>query len=122
MNDETLAGIAEKSAQDLQNLINEASENIVVAIGQCALEAQLQETKPKFTLSFSIAIEPDKGGFETKLSWTVKKTLSVDHSPEDPNQDKLPLSNTEAAKNRAVKKFADIVKNAGTTVEMHVKE
>ena len=74
----------------LTNVIDHANR----ALHRAVAEAELQETKPKFNLGFSISIDPDKGNYETKLSWTVKQSLSIEHTIEDTNQAKLPLEGT----------------------------
>ena len=86
-----LKNIIGQSCEDLRSLALYGEADILNALHRAVAEAELQETKPKFNLGFSISIDPDKGNYETKLSWTVKQSLSIEHTIEDTNQAKLPL-------------------------------
>lgn len=84
-----LQDIAEKASQDLRDLIEEGERDIIAAIHKMESEAQLQETKPKFSLGFKITVDLDKSTFDCDLSWTLKQSLSASHQIEDPAQGKL---------------------------------
>ena len=86
-----LKNIAEKASEDLRDLIESGSEDILTAIHKMEVEAQLQETAPKFNLAFKIAVDFDKATFACDLSWTLKQSLSTEHKIEDPNQPNLDL-------------------------------
>jgi len=94
MQNTLLKNIIDQSCIDLRGLALGGEEDILSALHRATAEAELQETKPKFNLSFTIAIDPDKGNFETKLSWTVKQTLSAEHTIDDAGQEKLRLDDT----------------------------
>ena len=86
-----LKSIGEKAAVDLTAMIAEADADILAAIHKMQSEAQLQETTPKFNLSFKISVDFDKASLDCDLSWTLKQSLSVSHQLDDPNQEPLPL-------------------------------
>ena len=88
-----LQNIAIKASADLVDLIREGEADILTAIHKMQSEAQLQETKPKFNLGFKITWDMEKGVFDCDLSWSLKQTLSVSHTMDDPNQAKLPIEN-----------------------------
>lgn len=87
-----LESIAARAAEDLQGMIREGEKDILTAIHKAVAEAQLQEAKPKFVLSYRIAVDYDKSTFSCDLSWSMKQNRSVSHTIEDPLQEKLPLS------------------------------
>ena len=91
MQNSLLTRIIDQSCADLRSLAFDGEDDILSAIHKMTAEAELQETKPKFNLGFQISIDPDKGTFDCKLSWTVKQSLSTEHLIDDPNQEKLPL-------------------------------
>lgn len=84
-----LQDIASKASQDLRDLIAEGEKDIIAAIHKMESEAQLQETKPKFSLGFKITVDLDKSVFDCDLSWTLKQSLSASHQIDDPAQGKL---------------------------------
>lgn len=85
-----LQQISDHACRDLADLIESGSEDILKAIHKAESEAQLQETKPKFSLGYKISVDLDKSTFDFDLSWTLKQSLSVSHQIEDPEQPKLP--------------------------------
>lgn len=89
-----LQQIANTASADLRKLIEEGAEDIQAAIHKAAEESQLQDTAPKFSLGFKIAVDLDKNAFECALSWSVKQVLSIDHAIEDPSQGKLVIDDT----------------------------
>lgn len=90
-----LQQISDAAAADLQDLIQSGEKDIIAAIHKATAEAQLQESTPKFALGFKISVDLDKSTFDCDLSWTLKQSLGVSHSIDDPAQVKLPF----AAKN-----------------------
>ena len=90
-----LAQISEKASADLAALILEGNDDILTAIHKSQTEAQLQETKPKFQLGLKIVVDLEKSTFDCSLGWNLKKSLSVSHTINDPNQEKLPLASGE---------------------------
>lgn len=86
-----LAQIAENASADLVALILEGNDDILAAIHKSQAEAQLQETKPKFNLGFKIVVDLEKSTFDCDLGWNLKQSLSVNHTIDDPNQEKLQL-------------------------------
>lgn len=87
-----LKQISDHASADLASLIESGEKDILTAIHKMEAEAQLQETKPKFSLGFKITVDLDKSTFDCDLSWTLKQTLGVSHQIDDPKQDKLPLN------------------------------
>ena len=90
-----LKSIADNASADLAKLIEEGEGDILKAIHNSESEAQLQETTPKFKLSYSISIDLDHSKFTCDLSWSFKQTLSTNHAIEDPNQAPLPIEPEE---------------------------
>jgi hypothetical protein len=85
-----LKSISDNAADDLKSLIESGETDILAAIHKMESEAQLQETKPKFSLGFKITVDFDSHTYDCDLSWTLKQSLSVSHQIEDPLQEKLP--------------------------------
>ena len=52
-----LKQISDHASRDLADLIESGSEDILKAIHKAESEAQLQETKPKFSLGYKITVE-----------------------------------------------------------------
>ena len=90
MTNPLLDQIANKASQDLLDLIHEGNDDILTAIHKATSEAQLQETKPKFILGFKIVVDLEKSTFDCDLAWSLKQSLSVSHTIDDPAQEKLP--------------------------------
>lgn len=88
-----LTQISEHASDDLKSLIESGETDILAAIYKMEAEAQLQDSKPKFSLGFKITLDLDKNTFDCDLSWTMKQTLGVSHQIEDPAQSKLPINN-----------------------------
>src|ERR1035437_5694877 len=84
-----LAQISEKASADLAALILEGNDDILTAIHKATAVAQLQESKPKFSLGFKISVNLEDSTFDCDLSWNLKQSLSVSHSFDDPAQGKL---------------------------------
>lgn len=84
-----LRSISENASEDLRELIKEGADDILKAIHKVEQEAQLNETKPKFSLGFKITVDFDKASYDCDLSWSLKQTLSTSHKIEDPNQGNL---------------------------------
>lgn len=89
-----LKNIAEKSSQDLSNLIEEGNDDILAAIHKTEAQAQLQGMNPKITLGFKITVDLDKNTFDCDLSWAIKQSLGVSHSLDNPNPQNLPMAST----------------------------
>lgn len=86
-----LESIADRAAEDLRDMIREAEPDILTAIHKAVAEAQLQESKPKFCLSYKIAVDYDKSVFNCDLSWSMKQNRTTSHTIEDPLQGKLSI-------------------------------
>jgi len=86
--------IIEKAADDIISLSVEAEKDILEAIEKSAMEAATQEKPPKFTLSFTVALDLQNNTQENKLAWNVRHSLSSKSDIEDENQPKLPLGST----------------------------
>jgi len=84
-----LRQIADKASEDLSKLIEEGAEDILKAIHKTEEEAQSNDAKPKFCLGFKITVDLDKSAFSCDLSWSLKQTLGVCHTIDDPNQPEL---------------------------------
>lgn len=110
-----LETIATQAAADLYTLIKEGNDDILTAIHKMQAEAQLQETSPKFSLGFKIAVDFDKGTYDCDLSWTLKQSLTASHKLDDPNQGKLPIGD---AVQDAAKSFIKTVADSGTTMTL----
>ena len=90
-----LESIANNAAQDLKDLILSGNDDILAAIHKLQTEAQLQETNPKFALGFKITVDFDKHSYDCDLSWSLKQTLGVSHSIDDPNQGNLQIDSDD---------------------------
>ena len=91
MKNTQLKNIIDQACMDLCGLAYDGEDDIIAACDKAQAEAALQESKPKFNLGFTISIDPDNGSYETKLSWSVKQSLSAEHTLDDPAQTKLPI-------------------------------
>lgn len=84
-----LQTIATTASADLAMMIEEGEPAILMSIHKMEEEAQLQETSPKFNLSFKIALDLEKNSYDCQLSWTLKQSLNTTHEIEDPKQMRL---------------------------------
>lgn len=100
MLNEQLRQISAAACADLAALIACGEEDILKAIRKMQTEAELQESTPKFVLGFKIALDTGNDAFECSLTWTVRQSLSVSHSLEDPKQEKLGLDDQPGGKKR----------------------
>lgn len=89
-----LEAIAAKAAEDLVGLVRDGEEKILAAWTEAEVQAQLEDTKPKFKLSVGITLDLDKDTMDTDLSWSVKHHLSVSSTIPDPSQPDLPMDDT----------------------------
>ena len=84
-----LAAIIASATEDLPALVAESEARILEAWDQAAEEAVENETKPKFRLGYSITLDLDANKMETRLSFGVRHSVSVDRDIPDPNQPEL---------------------------------
>lgn len=91
-----LRAIATAFALDVPQLIHDAEDEILEAWTQAEAEAQLNETNAKFGLCFAISLDLEKDKMETKLSFSVRHSRSIDRSIPDPNQPELPVEGRAA--------------------------
>jgi uncharacterized OsmC-like protein len=84
-----LEAIANLAAGNLKQLISEAEDDINKAWAETAEEAQLQETKPKLRIGFTITLDIDADRMETALAWSTKRKLVATCPIPDPNQPEL---------------------------------
>lgn len=89
-----LQAIAAKAASDLIGLVHDGEEKIQSAWTEALVQAQLEDTKPKFKLSVGITLDLDKDTMDTDLSWSTKHRLSVSAKIPDPTQPDLPMDDT----------------------------
>jgi hypothetical protein len=90
-----LEQITELVAADVRTLIAESEREILADYATVVEEAQDEEKEkmPPLKLSYAATFDPEKNTVVTKLSWSVKKTRSMDHVlEEDPEQAKFDLS------------------------------
>ena len=84
-----LRAIATAFALDVPQLVHDAENEILAAWAQAEDEAQLNETSAKFGLSFAVSLDLEKDKMETKLSFSVRHSRSIDRAIPDPNQPEL---------------------------------
>lgn len=87
---EKLASIAQKAASNLVAQMKEGETDILAAWDKGVEEAQANENKLKFKLSFTIALDLDADKMTTKLGWSILQSLSVESAIPDPAQAELP--------------------------------
>jgi len=90
-----LRAIATTFALDVPQLIHDAESEILKAWQQAEQEAQLNESNAKFGLSFAIALGLEKDKMETKLSFSVRHSRTIDRAIPDPKQ--MTFEEAEAA-------------------------
>lgn len=86
-----LAAICQAFVFDVPALIAESEEDILKAWNAAEEEAQDQETACKFKMGFGITLDLDKNHMETKITFGVRHTKTVDREIPDPNQPRLGL-------------------------------
>lgn len=86
-----LRAIATAFALDVPQLISEAETKILEAWSECEQEAQENDAKPVFKLGFAISLDLDSDKMETKLSFSVRFSKTIERAIPDPNQPTLPL-------------------------------
>jgi len=86
-----LRAITERAQSDLAAFILEAEEKLLEAWNKAEEEAQDNETKPVFRMTFGIKLDLDADNMETALSFGVRHKLSKDGQIPDPAQQKLEL-------------------------------
>lgn len=91
MQNQKLAAIAKRAADDLIGLVNDEEAKILEAWSACEQEAQDNETKPKFKLSLAITLDLDADKMESALTFGIRRKVSVDSAIPDPTQTDLPL-------------------------------
>jgi len=84
-----LRAIATAFALDVPQLIHDAESEILKAWQQAEEEAQLNETNAKFALSFGVSLDLEKDKMETKLSFSIRHSRTIDRAIPDPNQPEL---------------------------------
>lgn len=90
-----LEQITELAAADVRTLIAESEREILKDYHTVVEEAQDDEKEkmPCLKLSFAVTFDPEKNTVVTNLSWSVKKTRSMDHVlEEDPAKSKFDLN------------------------------
>lgn len=95
-----LEQITELVSQDVRTLIAESEKEILKDYHTVVEEAQDEgkEKMPSLKLNYSVEFDPEKNSVVTKLSWSVKKTRSMDHMlDEDPAQGKLDLAQSKSS-------------------------
>lgn len=91
MNAKTLEAIFLEAADALIKFGRESSSDLVDSIAQCAEEASLQETKPKFGINFKITLDLEKNFCTFEESFGVRRKLSATIATPDPEQLKLSI-------------------------------
>lgn len=89
-----LEQITELVSQDVRTLIAESEREILKDYHTVVEEAQDEgkDKMPSLKLSYAVEFDPEKNSVVTKLSWSVKKTRSMDHVlEEDSTQAKFDL-------------------------------
>lgn len=86
-----LRAIATAFSLDVPQLVHDAENEILEAWAQAEDEAQLNDTNAKFALSFAVSLDLEKDKMETKLSFSVRHSRSIDRAIPDPNQPELPV-------------------------------
>lgn len=88
-----ITAIAIKAASELAGLIRESEADILAGMHKAAEEAQLQESKPKFKLGFTITLDLDADVAIYNLGWSTK--VSRETSSQIPDPDQLALPNMD---------------------------
>lgn len=77
---EKLLKISDRAAGDLAAFIKESETEILAAFAASAAEAELNDRKPKFRLSFTISLDLDKDRMSTALTFGSRTKRSRDGS------------------------------------------
>ena len=85
-----LESIVAKAAEDLRQLVAEGEDKLLEAWNAAEQEAQENDTKPVFRIGFTIALDLDKDGMESALTFGVRHKLTINSGIPDPNQMEFP--------------------------------
>lgn len=90
-----LEAITQQASDNFCKLVADASDDILKSWDAVVEEAQLQESKPKFRLGFTLTLDLDANRMESALTFGVRRKLTADDPIPDPAQ--LPLALSEDA-------------------------
>lgn len=84
--------IAQRASERLPELIGEGEKQIIADYHDAVQQAhdQAADKLPKLKLTYVIAFDPQTGGMDCDLKWTVTRVISESEQLEDPNQPEFP--------------------------------
>jgi len=98
-----LSAISHQAAENFIRLVEdeETEKRILEAWSAAVVEAQENETKPKFRLALAVTLDLDADSMETALTFGVRYKTSCNDKIPDPSQPELPIEEEDPPQVRA---------------------